>query len=91
MRLSIALLALGLVAAPISAEEVTLRVSYDDAELATDAGYAALIARVAEAADDACGTDVVLSVSPTPRCKVTLVRKVRAELDSRREALTAQP
>jgi UrcA family protein len=93
MRLSIALIALGLVAAPVSAEEVTLRVAYDDAELTTDIGYAAVAARITAAADSACAVsdEWVLSYSPSSDCKAKLTRLAMAELDSRREALAAQP
>jgi UrcA family protein len=93
MRLSIALIAFGLVAAPVSAEEVTLRVAYDEAELTTDIGYAVVAARISAAADAACAVsdDWVLSFSPSSDCKATLTRLAMAELDSRRDAIAAQP
>jgi UrcA family protein len=93
MRLSIALIALGLIAAPASAEEVTLRVTYDDTELTTDIGYAVVAARIETAADAACAVsdEWMLSYSTAPNCKATLTKMAMSELDSRREALVAQP
>jgi len=90
---SLAFAVLALSAAPVMAEEVTLRVAYDDTELATDVGYAVVTARIEAAADTACAVtdDWVMSFGRAPSCKATLVRKALAELDSRRDTLTAQP
>jgi UrcA family protein len=92
MRLSIALIALGLVAAPASAEEMTLRVAYDDLDLTSEYELAALKSRIADAAAAACAPakEWVLSTNTVATCKTTLTRKALAEVEVRR-AETAQP
>jgi UrcA family protein len=92
MRRSIAFIALILVAAPAAAEEMTLRVVYADLDLSNEYEVAALKARIADAADEACAPakDWVLSTASVAVCKTTLTRKALAEVEARR-AEAAQP
>lgn len=92
MRLTISLFALALVAAPASAEEVTMRVPYGDIDLSSEYELAALKDRIVDAAEEACAPakEWVLSSGSASDCKAKLTRKAMAEVEARR-AETAQP
>ena len=81
---SLALATLTLAAVPAQAEEVTMRVAYDDLDLSTKTGKAELNARLSDAADEACAPakDWVLSTGVGADCKSTLMRKARIEVAS---------
>jgi UrcA family protein len=79
---SIALATLAVAAVPAQAEEVTMRVSFDDLDLTTKSGKAELNARLSDAADEACApaVDWVRSGSVSSDCKSTMLRKARGEV-----------
>jgi UrcA family protein len=70
------------VAVPAQAEEVTMKVSFEDLDLTTKSGQAELNSRLVDAAEEACATsdDWVRSVAVTADCKATLLRKARTEV-----------
>lgn len=70
------------IAAPAQAEEVTMRVAFDDLDLTTKTGKAELNARLSDAAEEACAPaqDWVRSGSVASDCKATLLRKARTEV-----------
>jgi UrcA family protein len=79
---SLALAAVAIAAVPAQAEEVTMRVAFDDLDLTTRMGKAELNARLSDAADEACAPSAqwVRSVSVSGDCKSTLMRKARSEV-----------
>jgi len=83
---SLACLALATVATPAVADEITIRVPYADIDLAGDAGFETLNARIADAAHAACtaSEDAVFSINRVADCKSRLVRKARGQIDALR-------
>lgn len=69
------------IAVPAQAEEVTMRVAFDDLDLSTKSGKAELNARLSDAADEACApaADWLRSAGASD-CKSTLLRKARSEV-----------
>jgi UrcA family protein len=70
------------IAAPAQAEEVTMKVSFEDLDLTTKSGKAELNARLLDAAEEACiaSEDWVRSGAVAADCKSTLLRKARTEV-----------
>jgi UrcA family protein len=79
---SLALATVAIAAVPAQAEEVTMRVAFDDLDLTTKVGKAELNARLSDAADEACApaADWLRSGSVSADCKSTLLRKARTEV-----------
>ncbi len=92
-KLSILVLAaatLAGVSAPAAADEVTIRVSYADLNIADDADVAVLKQRIHEAADKACSraeTSSLHNLRSINDCVAEGTAKALAQLNARRKAI----